>query len=416
MSLNDAGSGLKVYSYATDPFQRERILAKARRVDAIGLSLYSVKLGEVAALWMHGSQTLALISFSSWLFFLLAGLALFTYDLIYGRRKRVLNPHIDVLTGSLPTPSTRGGSHAVLLGIPADVRSMALWKIVWALSSVVSSASVIASYIVLGRASDMSPFVIWTGFQIAWLVLRSLYFFAVSDRELYRFELMVPKEWKVLNTQERRRVQYLVFALSNYQQHIHPRGPWSYREDVDELEGLENVQPCYLLSSSATSTMEISVTGVVGDTLLSSVAWISGSLTGGYDLYDTCVICLSVKNVTISIPAARVLAPPTPPAIYSDEELEINTRHPPRGGTNTGTDVEWWCWVPCSSDRWLFFRTHRLKLKGNQQAQILNDEQISEQLGRGDLFASLKHVREVKETVKNSTLACDYLLDLLDSR
>jgi hypothetical protein len=414
--LSDAGDGLKVYSYATDPYQRERILAKAHRVDAIGISLYSVKLGEVAALWMHDAYVLAVISFSSWLLFLLAGLVLFAQDFFYGRRKGVLNPHIDVLIGSLPTPSTKGGSHAVLLGIPADIRSTALWRTVWALSSIVSSASVTASYIVLGRAEDFEPFVIWTGFQIVWLILRSLYFFAVSDRELYHFELMVPKDWKVLSPQERRRVQYLVFALSKYQHHIHPRGPWSYRDDIGELDKLEDVQAYYPLPAVASSTVQILVDSIIGDALLSSVAWISGSPKGGYDLYDTCIIRFSLKDRTISIPAARVLAPPAAPTIYSDEELEINTRHPPRGGSNTGTHVEWWYWIPCADDRWLCFRTNQLKSKGTHQTQLLNDEQVSEQLRRGDLFASLKDVSEVKETVRNSTLTCEYLLELLSSR
>jgi hypothetical protein len=134
-------------------------------------------------------------------------------------------------------------------------------------------------------------------------------------------------------------------------------------------------------------------------------------MKGGYDFYDTCVILLVVNGSTIAIPAARCTSPPP---FVTDDEHGINTRHPPRGGTNTGSDLEWWYWVPCEDDRWLFFGTNSMNLRGCRQAYILSGEQVSELLRRGDFFASFKDVSELKDVVENSTLACDYLLEFLD--
>jgi hypothetical protein len=397
------------------------------RVDAIGLFLYVVKLAEVVTLGIRGAHALAWISFLNWLFFSLAGIVLFTYGIFQARTNNTRSAYTDVLAGLLPTPSTKGGGHVIVLGIPRDIRHSTLWKVIHALSCIISAASVTACYVVLGRDSDLSPFLIWTGFQITWLVLRSTFFFLVNDRETYRNDIMAQKDWKLLSTQERTRLQHLIFALSRYQQYIHPRGPWCYASDLRQIRHeLDDVQALYPLPPShhtlpnpnseieTETEIDISIQGVIGDTLLSSASWISGSRDtskGDYDFYDTCIVLVSVKGATIAIPSARVLCGTPPP--HTDEEVEIQNRHPPRGGTNTGSGIAWWYWVPCDDGRWLFFGSEDMTVRGKRRAVVLSDREVSMRLSRGDLFASLRDVSEVKGIVENSTLACNFLLGFL---
>jgi hypothetical protein len=78
-------------------------------------------------------------------------------------------------------------------------------------------------------------------------------------------------------------VRRLVFALSKYQQHVHPRSLSSYIEDMDSIESLPNVRPEYPLSPHSEEVDPISVYVVIGDTLLASTLWIFGFGRGGFD-------------------------------------------------------------------------------------------------------------------------------------
>jgi hypothetical protein len=412
------GEDLKVYSFIPDPWRKETA-SHHSWIDWISL-LFSMiaKLAEFIVLRRYGASPLAWITISTWLLFFSGALVL----QLHGLRRQALDSEIDTITGSLPTCSTAGGARKVLLGIPKSPRLHIIWRITWGIGGVIGIATVVATYIALSHSSSNEVFFIWTGFQALWLGMRSTLFYLLSDREGQYHVGLKGKPWAKANPQEKARLRRLVFALSKYQIHQHPRSPLSYVEDMDSVDKLENVQSEYPLSSGE-KTITISVQDVIPDTILSSLSWVFGSKQGGYDFYDTAIIILNTPNGTISIPAARALSTKTLLLENLDAEQGSGDTHLPRGGLlpqggvasswGRSIDVQWWYWIPCSGGHWLFFTTEQTKSKGSSKAVVMSDQQVTDMLGSGKIYISLRHVDEVKEIVENSTIACTHLLELL---
>jgi hypothetical protein len=413
------GEDLKVFSYVRDPWYKV-VASHQFWLDStlLGLSVVA-KLAEVFVQWTYGAHVLALITFMIWVFFFIAAMVLH----LHGMRRHRPASEIDTVAGSLPTCSTVGGSRKVLLGIPRARRQHFLWKIVWAVGAIAGVFAVISTYLALGRSESAQVFFIWAGFQILWLGSRSAIYYVLSDREMQYQVSVEGKPWSKVNPQERARVSNLVFALSKYLQHMHPRSILSYLDDVDTISSSDWRPPekvlSYSLPCSNETTVEISVASDVGDTLLAGVAWIFGSKRGGFDFYDTCVIILNIVDGTIAVPAARVLSG-KPPLQRTDSEWGVQASHLPRGGVlpqgNRSLpyteDLRWCYWVPCSNGNWLYFTTPATKTTGTREASIWTDQQVTDTLARGELWVSLKHVDEVKDIIENSALAYDYLLQL----
>jgi hypothetical protein len=261
------GEELKVYSFIQDPWH-QTTAASYFWQDWTLLALSALaKITEFLVLRKYSAFLLAWITILSWLFFFSASLTLRLYDL----RKQSKKSEIDIITGLLPTCSAAGGSRRVLLGIPKSARKHMLWRIVWGIGCVVGVITVFATYIALGHSTSTDVFYIWLGFQALWLILRSVLFYCLPDRETQYAVGLKGKPWLNVNPQERARVRRLVFALSKYQQHLHPRSLSSYIQDMDSIESLPNVRPEYPLSSHS-EDITVSVYGVIGDTLLASTS------------------------------------------------------------------------------------------------------------------------------------------------
>ena len=232
----------------------------------------------------------------------------------------------------------------------------------WGFGAVVGVITVFATYIALGHPTSTDAFFIWVGFQALWLLSRSTLFYCLPDRENQYAIGLKGKSWLNVGPQERSRVRRLVFALSKYQQHMHPRSLSNYIEDMDSIQSLPNVRSEYPLSPHSKEIVRISVSGIVGDTLLASTSWIFGFERGGFDFYDTCIIILNTPGGLIAIPASRALSS-KPPAEAVDFELGFQASHLPRGGLLPSgswanlkdSGVEWLYWIPCPGARWLFF-------------------------------------------------------------
>lgn len=409
------GEDLKVFSFIEDHWHK-KTASYHLWLDwlLLGLSVVA-KLVEAFVHWKYGASILALITISNWLFFFVAAVILQLYDL----RRQKSASEIDAISGYLPTCSTTGGARKVLLGITKSPRQHAMWRIIWGLGATVGLITVISTYVALGHSTSAEVFFIWTAFQILWLVCRSTIYYMLSDRGIQYNIALEGKPWAKIGPQERTRVCRLVLALSKYQQHLHPRNILSYAEDMDAIESLPNMQSTYLLTSSSPETVEVSICGIIGDTLLSSAVWVFGSKRGGFDFYDTCVLILNTSDGRIAIPVARALSG-KPPQEETDSESGVQTAHLPRGGflpqgspgnLNYPDDVRWCFWVPCDDGRWLFFTTHQTRSRGTWQASIVSDQQVTESLERG-IFISLKHVDEVREITETSAAAYEYVLEL----
>jgi hypothetical protein len=255
---------------------------------------------------------------------------------------------------------------------------------------------------------------IWTIFQLVWLALKSTLFHIAEDCEKPYHANLQGQAWSKLSMQEKSRVRGLIFALARYQRHIHRRKYRSYDEDLELVTKLENIHKDFPLDPVRDSTINVTVSGVIGDTIISSVSWIEGATQGGFDFYDTCIVLLRFGEKIMAIPAARVLSGMKPSTVSEVEEGKDRLR-PPRGlETTAGYWNEWCYWIPCGHGHWLYFTSAHMKIKGSRHAVVLTDKDLTALLQSGMLYVSLQTVDEIKSIVDTSRMACGYLLKYLD--
>ena len=411
-----AHESLHVHLLAHDIYQQARSLRNTWK-DWTGILASALKLVEITVLWRHQALKLCLISGCCWAFYLCAAIALQAMGLSREYSEKVKEREVDLVTGQLPTPLKAGGQRKVLLGAPQNVRNSKLWQVTWALGSVVSTASVIGAYMTLG-SQELRVFVEWTGFQFLWLALRSaFYHFAVTDQVFN--PLMLRKDWKALNPYLRLRVRRLVHALSLYQMHMHPRRMYCYHEDERSIRDTYDTHVMFPLpivqgQEDNSGSIDVFISAVVGDTLLSSASFIIGRKYEPLDLYDACVVIFKVDGVDIAVPAARVLSNKPPPRNPDDSEAGSELPLPLKGGYITGKpDLTWWYWIFCSDGSWLELHTTDMKILGERRAKIMSDEQVTKHLASGELYVSICNVQQVWETCNNSREAFEALRTLL---
>lgn len=418
ISEDASTQSIQAHLLVRDPHWSERRKRDAWR-DWIGILISTAKLVEVAILWRNDAVILSLIGALSWLYYFISAalLQLCGVSREYSETDKVCE--VDLVAGQLPTPMKAGGSHKILLSAPENVRNHMLWKAFWATGSLISTVAVLATYISLGL-QQARGFAMWTGFQFFWLAARSaFYHFAEGTSSGSHYPVSLGEDWKAIPYHFKTRIRRLALALSTYQIHLHPRELHSYEEDMHPLHGVKNLQRTFPLTSEdiARGNVELSITAVIGDTVLSSACWILGSKLTGLQLYDSCIIILDLNGTSIAIPCARVLTD-TPPS-YNDIEKTgpdvkfptrgIELRYPPRGGGNRGTGISWWYWIPCGENAWLQMHTTDMKILGKRTADVLSDEQVTRKLRSGDLFIGLSEVAHVKEVVRYSVAASEVL-------
>lgn len=412
-----AHESLHVHLLAHDVYQQARSLRNSWK-DWTGIFASVLKLVEITILWRHQALKLCLISGCCWAFYLCAAVVLQSMGLSREYSEKVKEREIDLVTGQLPTPLKAGGQRKILLGAPQNVRNSRLWQMIWALGSVVSTASVIGAYMTLG-SQEMFVFVEWTGFQFLWLALRSVFYhFAVGTDQVFN-PLMLRKDWKALNPYLRVRVRRLVHALSLYQMHMHPRRMYCYDEDERSIRDTYNTHVMFPLAmvqgqQGSTESISVFISAVVGDTLLSSASFIIGQKYDPLDLYDACVVILKVDGADIAVPAARVLTSSPPPRDPNDSEAGFELPLPLKGGSNIGKpDSTWWYWIPCPDGSWLELHTIDMEILGERRAKILTGKQVTKHLASGEMYVSICNVEQVWETCDHSRVAFEALRTLL---
>ena len=414
---HDANESLHVHLLAHDPHQQARSLRNSWK-DWTGIFASTLKLVEVTILWKHQALKLCLISGCCWAFYLCASVALQAMGLSREYSENVKEREIDLMAGQLPTPVKAGGQRKILLGAPQNVRHSKLWQTAWALGSVVSTASVIGAYMTLG-SQNLRVFVEWTGFQFLWLALRSVFYHFAEGTDQVFNPIILKKGWKALNPYLRVRVRRLVHALSLYQMHMHPRRIYSYHEDERAIRGIYNTHLMFPLAieqgkQGSSDSINVFISAVVGDTLLSSASFILGRKYEPLDLYDACVVIFKVDGADIAIPAARVITNSPPPRSPIDSEAAYELEMPSKGGSNIGKpDSTWWYWIPCSENLWLELHTTDMEILGERRAKVLTGEQVTKHLTSGELYVSICEVGHVWETVTHSRVAFEALQTLL---
>jgi len=217
------------------------------------------------------------------------------------------------------------------------------------------------------------------------------------------------------------RAMELTMGLAQYQTYIHPRGSYSYSEDIFTTPLLRSafaqvqfcLQPEYPLAqySITEATVNVTVAAVVGDQILASASWMHGFGLSGMDLYDSCVVFLQTESSTIAVPSARVLSQSHSPIVMkNDIEKIVTPRFLPRSTPNTGHGLIWWYWIPCGSGRWLQLQSVDMRILGQRKADVVTDAQVTRKLQVGDLNVSLTKVEDVKQITGLSMQAGQVLL------
>jgi hypothetical protein len=414
------GEPLQVHIFVKDPWYKGPLATK----DWIGLLMTLLEVCEVYVLWRYNACPLCWISGCNWLYFFAAAAVLLQQRVSREYGKDFDNGRLDILTGQLPTARRKGGERVVLLGAPRNFRHHVLWKIVWTLGSVICPASLIGCYVLLSRANITVTYV-WVGFQALWLVLRSIFFHVAQGTNSMVCPILEQRPFEKLPGKLKRRTLDLVFAISKCQMHGHPRGMYSYAEDVASFEQINNFllrnEPPFdesypiELFQGVERVPEVLVASVIGDTLLSSAAWFQGSNLSGMDLYDSCVVTFKTRGRFLSIPSARALCGSST-WILGSRNVESGdlARNSPKGTPNLGPrTVKWYYWIPCSDGRWIEVSSEEMKILGKRQVNLLADSEVTERLKSGQLNISIVSVDFIKDIVRLSIMSYQILLDIM---
>ena len=417
--------------------------------DWISIALTLLKLAETLVLWRCGSLTLGLLTAVNWAWFLLGAAIIQLVGLSrehsryfeandpdsYSEKPSadkasMISSHgycYDYLSGDLPSVQSIGQHRKVIFNVPPNVRDHILWRFVWTGGALICIACLVGTYAMIGSQPPRAT-AVWLGFQTFWLAFRSCFFYVARETE--GLQHGVPK---LVRTHELGRFGYRILCLasvvSRHQVQLHPRMPYSYTQDTqDPAEVLDTMRTAVLLfdrsqisldlsieqANGGQLTTEVEVKGVIGDTLLASIAWIVGSPHTSMDLYDCCLVSLRVGSRIVLIPSVRVLSGHVNEVRQSRGDLEagIVGEHTPQGVVNDGVGIGWVFWVPLDARRWMYLVAD-LNFLGRQRMEVLTPEEVSRRLALGNLFVSLRDVKDVENTLEKSRAVGQLLGDLV---
>jgi hypothetical protein len=123
-----------------------------------------------------GASNLCWVTGIGWFYFFITALILFLWE-HWGWRSfdsGLKGRGVDIVVGYLPSAKRVGGERKIILGASDNGRLSLLQRTIWAVGSVVCTAWLMATYILLGQSEPKITF-IWAGFQILWLLLRLLF-------------------------------------------------------------------------------------------------------------------------------------------------------------------------------------------------------------------------------------------------
>jgi hypothetical protein len=259
------------------------------------------------------------------------------HDIITSRHPVEIDGHLDLIaSSSIPTTKrVLGGPRKVVLGASPNPRTSSLWwKFFWIVTGTLQTLSIVLSYFLLGQQKTEFVFT-WAGFQLFWLVARILIFNLTENTHPMADRPMKGSKLEALSPSMKLRVMNLVLGVGQYQAHMHPRSWDGYLDDsfstrqIARLLTSENMSEVYPVPTSSTSfnnsssslsissektlplpksaaasrTIKVNVLAVIGDTALSSAAWMLGnSEYSPMDLYDSCIVVFEVTSSSFPFP------------------------------------------------------------------------------------------------------------------
>ena len=334
-----------IYTHYPYTFYRPHHL----RFQAAVLSLSLLKSLEIYTLFLLGGTLVGILSGVPFLFSFFSGVCLEIHDIITSRRPIEIDGHLDLIAAfPLLTTKCLGGPRKVVLGASLNPRtSSPWWKFFWIVTGTLQTLSIVLSYFLLGQQKADFVF-IWGGFQLFWLVARILIFNLTENTHPMSDRPMKGNRLEALSPSTKLRVANLVLGVGQYQAHVHPRNWDAYLDDsfstrqVARLLAPENTSKVYPLSpaqmsstsfnnslrkpsissfstpslsissektlplpmsAAASQIIKVNILAVIGDTALSSAAWMLGnSKYSPMDLYDSCIVVFEVTSSSFPSP------------------------------------------------------------------------------------------------------------------
>lgn len=323
---------------------------------------------------------------------------------------------VDIVVGELPTPLLPGGPRKIVLGLPCNIRRHYVWKIVWGAGALVNCLAVLCTFLFLG-SQTIEVVYIWVGFQIFWLVIRTLVYNFLAVGHVRR-NIMVSQPWEMATISARRRLVGLVMGLAKQQITVHPRGAFSYQEDlinateIMRLYGtagnrLFNVFPIAKIPHNQNTNIKI--IGIVGDTVLRSSAWFQGVSVLSPDLYDCALVFIDIEGSVFAVPCVRVLAGMPP----GDVEDRISSFEP-RGTSNDGRGISWAYWIPAQDGilGYCWLEAWGMEVRENPTG-ILTPKQLQTKVQGGSLNIGFTQMGDVERVLEESRKTVEALMQLL---
>ncbi|KAA6406887.1 MAG: hypothetical protein FRX48_09385 [Lasallia pustulata] len=352
---------VSLYSFDVHADEARRIRAFQ---DYMSIFVSAVKLIEVYILWRCGDTPLFWVTALPWLFAFLAAPVLQMCHMSRPRLGRDQVTQLDILSGSLPTPQVPGGQHRLLLGAPQNVRHHRAWRVIWAISALIGVATLISSYVLLSKEAQTTVY-IWIGFQTLWLILRSAFYHLAESAD----NPIQQSGARPLGT-----LGKSPFIGQSPPTSSPPPPPASSRRAPPPrrlrhpLPHAFRPLPPQPPNLPDGAPLDVTITAILGDTLLSSASWFLGSGPTSSELYDSCLLELVLPHgQAYLVPCARVLSGPPKGSAPKDSESSVVANFAPRGGSNDPDNITWWYWIPCAGARWLRLRSEGAGFLGKRR-------------------------------------------------
>lgn len=316
----------------------------------IGLSVTLPKIFDLYLLYFrHGEFSVAILTLVPWIVCFFVAVIMLIRNALHAAPVRHAVANVaDILEGELPTADNPGGYRKVLLGTPVNPRQGLMWKLSWILIASSCIASLAANWLVLHIQDDKLTRR-WMSCQLFWTLARSIFFhFAEEMKPVPAFR---PRRESLndLGRTDKEHIQRLILGLAKYEMHFHPRGEYSYGQDLLSFESMElflavpttDKFPAESLRGDNTKAT-LDFKAVLGDVLLVSASWLLGSSETRFDLYDCCIVAVQVNGQPLVIPAARALVSTIGASAAQDMEMGEDDMVFEKGAENEDPDTTKW--------------------------------------------------------------------------
>ena len=231
-TIMQPGEQLQAHVYMRDHYWK-MVQRSQTKHDWIVTFATLLKIVEMYLLYHFGSRRVFFITGVVWIYTFLSAILLQLFDVGRATTAGEQTSHVDVVSGSLPTPQVVGGERRVLFGVPVNLRRGRAWQIFWILGAIVCVSSLLGTYAVLSKEPDIC-FRIWIGFQIIWLGLRSIFFHFAQQVDDMKHIITPNVTDKNRPPELDVRLLGLAVGVSMYQVLNHPRGKYCYADDAHD--------------------------------------------------------------------------------------------------------------------------------------------------------------------------------------